>query len=113
VLNGIGADLKTAKHNDTIDVNTSVADLERRVAAGKDDGTLTAPEADALTKKVADLKAKVSAPTTPAATQALTAEVKALRTEVRQGRRQLNVLKAQIAAAVLAAQQVPALPTAA
>lgn len=87
LLNGLSADIKTAKHNGTIDVDKSVADLERRVAAGKDDGTLTAPEADAMSKKVADLKAKVATATTPEAKQALTAEVKAMKTELGKERR--------------------------
>lgn len=86
LLNGLSADLKTAKHNDTVDVDKRVADLERRVTAGKNDGTLTAPEAEALTAKVADLKAKVAAATTPEAKQALAADVKALGKEVRKDR---------------------------
>ena len=86
LLKGLSTDIKTAKHNDTIDADKSVANLERAIAAGKNDGTLTAPEAEAMTKKVADLKAKVAAATTPEAKQALTAEVKAMGKELRQER---------------------------
>lgn len=86
LLNGLSKDIQTAKRDDVRDLDRGVADLERRVAAGRKDGTLTEAEGAKLNEQVTALKAELAQATTPEAKQAVQQKLATLSKDVHHAR---------------------------
>lgn len=86
LLNGLSKDIQTAKHNDVMDLEKGVASLEKRVAAGGKDGTLTEAEGAKLGEQVTALKSELAQATTPEAKKAVQDKFNALSKEVHHAR---------------------------
>lgn len=72
LLNGLSKDIRSAKHDDTIDPQARLDDLDRRIAQGTKDGSLTADEASGLQQTASELRGQLESATTDEAKQALT-----------------------------------------
>jgi ribosomal protein S20 len=86
LLNGISKDIEGAKHNEVMDLDKGVAELERQVLVGGKDGTLTEGEGAKLGEQVTALKSELAQASTPEAKQAVQEKLKALSKEVRSER---------------------------
>lgn len=70
LLNGIGGDIRSQTHDDTVDPAKRTENISRRIENGLKNGSLTQQEYDGL-------KAKLASATTPEALKALSKEVRA------------------------------------
>ena len=77
-LRGIGRAITRDVRNDQVDLPRRAADLEARIGAGLNDGTLAPAEANALTVKVQGLRNEQATATTPAAQKRVAHQLQAL-----------------------------------
>ncbi len=82
LLNGLSKDIKSAKHNETMDVSKRVANFEKRVEQGTKDGTLTEAESTKLKSQIAGLKQELAQATTPEAKKAVQDKLKSVNKEI-------------------------------
>ncbi|MFT3711291.1 MAG: hypothetical protein QM817_26975 [Archangium sp.] len=81
-LRGIGKEMKGLKKDDQVDPAKRMDNIDRRIAKGLENGSLTPDEAEALKQKATDLRAKLDAAKTPEEKAALGKELQALSKEV-------------------------------
>jgi hypothetical protein len=81
-LRGVGHELKSKKRDDAVDPQKRMDNIDRRIAKGLENGSLTPDEADALKQKAAALRQKLESATTPEAKAALGKELQGLSREV-------------------------------
>ena len=82
LLNGLSKDIKSAKHNDAIDPQKRIDNIDQRIEKGLKDGSLTPEEAEGLKKTAADLRSQLGSATTDEQKKALTSKLQDLSKQV-------------------------------